>query len=126
MTELNTAEHVQALGQQAKQASALMAKASAATKNKALRHLAALLRENTEALASAVAAVGGAVRAEVRGTETDRAEKAAADAALPVRRSFERDSAGRISAYIEESGGVTKRTTILRDSSGQLAGTVTG
>jgi glutamate-5-semialdehyde dehydrogenase len=50
MTELNTAEHVRALGQQAKQASALMAKASAATKNKALRHLAALLRENTDAL----------------------------------------------------------------------------
>ena len=50
MTELNTAAHVQALGQQAKKASALMAKASAATKNKALRHLAALLRENTDAL----------------------------------------------------------------------------
>ena len=50
MTELNTAEHVQALGRQAKQASALMAKASAATKNKALRHLAALLRSNTDAL----------------------------------------------------------------------------
>ena len=50
MTELNTAEHVQALGQQAKVASALMAKATAATKNLALRHLAALLRENTEAL----------------------------------------------------------------------------
>ena len=50
MTELNTAEHVQALGQQAKVASALMAKATAATKNQALRHLAALLRENTEAL----------------------------------------------------------------------------
>jgi len=50
MTELNTAEHVQALGQQAKTASALMAKASAATKNQALRHLAALLRANTDAL----------------------------------------------------------------------------
>jgi glutamate-5-semialdehyde dehydrogenase len=50
MTELNTVEHVLALGQQAKKASALMAKASAATKNKALRHLAALLRENTDAL----------------------------------------------------------------------------
>ena len=50
MTDLNTAEHVQTLGQQAKKASALMAKASAAVKNKALRHLAALLRENTEAL----------------------------------------------------------------------------
>jgi glutamate-5-semialdehyde dehydrogenase len=50
MTELNTVEHVLALGQQAKKASALMAKASAATKNKALRYLAALLRENTDAL----------------------------------------------------------------------------
>ena len=50
MTDLNTAAHMQALGQQAKQASALMAKASAATKNKALRRLAALLRDNTDAL----------------------------------------------------------------------------
>ena len=50
MTELNTASHMQALGQQAKQASALMAKASAATKNAALRRLAALLRDNTDAL----------------------------------------------------------------------------
>ena len=50
MTELNTAEHVQALGHQAKVASAQMAKAPAAIKNQALRHLAALLRENTEAL----------------------------------------------------------------------------
>ena len=88
--------------------------------------LVAELRGNTEALSTAVAAVGGAVRAEVRGTEAKRADEAAAAAAQPVRRSFERDSAGRISAYIEESGGVTKRTTILRDASGQLAGTVTG
>ncbi len=50
MTELNTASHMQALGQQAKKASALMAKASAATKNAVLRRLAALLRENTDAL----------------------------------------------------------------------------
>ncbi len=50
MTDLNTAAHMQALGQQAKQASALMAKASAATKNKALRRLAALLSDNTDAL----------------------------------------------------------------------------
>ena len=50
MTEFHTAEHMQSLGQQAKAASALMARASAATKNKALRHLAALLRANTEAL----------------------------------------------------------------------------
>jgi glutamate-5-semialdehyde dehydrogenase len=50
MTDLNTAEHLQALGLQAKTASALMAKASAAVKNQALRRLAALLRDNTEAL----------------------------------------------------------------------------
>jgi glutamate-5-semialdehyde dehydrogenase len=50
MTELNTVEHMQALGQQAKQASAAMVRASAAAKNKALRHLAALLRENTQVL----------------------------------------------------------------------------
>ena len=50
MTDLNTVEHVQALGLQAKKASALMAKASAAVKNQALRRLATLLRDNTEAL----------------------------------------------------------------------------
>ena len=50
MTDLNTADHVQALGQQARKASALMAKASAAVKSKALRCLAQLLRDNTEAL----------------------------------------------------------------------------
>ena len=41
---------MQSLGQQAKVASALMAKASTASKNKALKRLAALLRENTDAL----------------------------------------------------------------------------
>jgi glutamate-5-semialdehyde dehydrogenase len=41
---------MQILGQQAKEASAAMAKASTATKNSALKRLAALLRENTEAL----------------------------------------------------------------------------
>jgi glutamate-5-semialdehyde dehydrogenase len=41
---------MQTLGQQAKVASALMAKASTASKNKALKRLAALLRENTAAL----------------------------------------------------------------------------
>ena len=41
---------MQTLGQQAKVASALMAKASTASKNKALKRLAALLRENTDAL----------------------------------------------------------------------------
>ena len=41
---------MQILGQQAKEASAAMAKASTATKNRALKRLAALLRDNTEAL----------------------------------------------------------------------------
>jgi glutamate-5-semialdehyde dehydrogenase len=41
---------MQTLGQQAKVASAAMAKASTATKNSALKRLAALLRDNTEAL----------------------------------------------------------------------------
>jgi glutamate-5-semialdehyde dehydrogenase len=50
MNALNVAEHMQALGLQAKTASAQMAKASAAVKNTALRKLAALLRENTDAL----------------------------------------------------------------------------
>ena len=50
MNALNTTEHMQALGLQAKQASALMAKASAAVKNHALRRLAALLRDNVDAL----------------------------------------------------------------------------
>ena len=50
MNALNTTEHMQALGLQAKQASAQMAKASAAVKNHALRRLAALLRENVDAL----------------------------------------------------------------------------
>jgi glutamate-5-semialdehyde dehydrogenase len=50
MTTLNVAEHMHALGAQAKAASAHMAKASAAVKNTALRKLAALLRENIDAL----------------------------------------------------------------------------
>ena len=50
MNALNTNEHMQALGLQAKKASALMAKASAAVKNHALRRLAALLRESVDAL----------------------------------------------------------------------------
>ena len=50
MNALHTTEHMQALGLQAKQASAQMAKASAAVKNHALRRLAALLRENADAL----------------------------------------------------------------------------
>jgi glutamate-5-semialdehyde dehydrogenase len=50
MNALNIAEYTLTLGLQAKQASALMARAPAATKNIALRHLAKLLRENTAAL----------------------------------------------------------------------------
>jgi glutamate-5-semialdehyde dehydrogenase len=50
MTTLNVADHMHALGRQAKTASAQMAKASAAVKNTALRKLAVLLRDNIEAL----------------------------------------------------------------------------
>jgi len=50
MNALNTTELMNTLGQQAKAASALMAKAGAATKVKALRALAALLRANVEPL----------------------------------------------------------------------------
>jgi glutamate-5-semialdehyde dehydrogenase len=50
MTTLNIDQHMQTLGAQAKAASAHMAKASAAAKNNALRQLAALLRENMDAL----------------------------------------------------------------------------
>ena len=50
MTTLNVADHMHALGAQAKTASAQMAKASAAVKNTALRKLAALLRDNIDAL----------------------------------------------------------------------------
>ncbi len=51
MTQSTTiTEYTQALGSQAKVASALMARASAATKVVALRSLARLLRENVEAL----------------------------------------------------------------------------
>ena len=50
MTIANVADYMQATGQQAKVASAHMAKASAALKNQALRTLAALLRANTDAL----------------------------------------------------------------------------
>ena len=51
MNAPHIAETLQRLGLQARQASALMAKANAATKNKALKRLAALLRENAGALA---------------------------------------------------------------------------
>ena len=49
-TELPTSQLMQTLGLQAKQASALVAKASSATKNKALLALARLLREHVEPL----------------------------------------------------------------------------
>jgi len=50
MNAFNITEYTQTLGVQAKTASARMAKADTATKNIALRRLAALLRENTDAL----------------------------------------------------------------------------
>ena len=50
MNALNVAEYTHSLGLQAKTASALMAKAPAAIKNKALKALARLLRENVAAL----------------------------------------------------------------------------
>jgi glutamate-5-semialdehyde dehydrogenase len=50
MTTLNVADHMRALGAQAKTASAQMAKAPAAVKNTALRKLATLLRDNIAAL----------------------------------------------------------------------------
>jgi glutamate-5-semialdehyde dehydrogenase len=50
MDALNITEYTQILGTQAKAASALMAKAQAATKNRALRLLADLLRHSTAAL----------------------------------------------------------------------------
>ena len=50
MNASNTTELINTLGAQAKQASALMAKASSATKQHALRLLAALLRANVEGL----------------------------------------------------------------------------
>ena len=53
MNAFNVSEHMQALGLQAKVASALMARANAATKNKALRALARRLREAGPALALA-------------------------------------------------------------------------
>jgi glutamate-5-semialdehyde dehydrogenase len=49
-SETSLADYTQTLGQQAKTASALMAKASTATKNEALRTLADLLRANVERL----------------------------------------------------------------------------
>ena len=50
MNATNITEYTHALGSQAKVVSALMARAQTATKNIALRKLAALLRENTQAL----------------------------------------------------------------------------
>jgi len=53
MNAFNVSEHIQTLGLQAKSASALMARADAATKNKALRALARRLREAGPELAVA-------------------------------------------------------------------------
>lgn len=53
MNAFNVSEHIQTLGLQAKAASALMARADAATKNKALRALARRLREAGPVLATA-------------------------------------------------------------------------
>ena len=50
MNMRNIAEYSQALGMQARAASSLMARATAATRGNALRRLAALLRANTQAL----------------------------------------------------------------------------
>ena len=50
MNVLNIAEYSQALGAQARSASTLMARASAATRSNALRRLAVLLRDNVHAL----------------------------------------------------------------------------
>jgi glutamate-5-semialdehyde dehydrogenase len=50
MNALNIAEYMQTVGLQARQASALMARADAATKARALRTLASLLRANVQAL----------------------------------------------------------------------------
>jgi glutamate-5-semialdehyde dehydrogenase len=50
MNALNIAEYTQTLGVQARQAAAAMARADAATKNLALRSLARLLRDSTQAL----------------------------------------------------------------------------
>ena len=53
MTALNLSEYVQTLGVQARMAAAAMARADAATKSRALRRLAQLLRTNMQALQSA-------------------------------------------------------------------------
>ena len=50
MNAINITDYTNTLGLQAKVASVLMARAQAATKNIALRHLARLLRENVQAL----------------------------------------------------------------------------
>ncbi len=50
MNALNVAEYMQTLGLHARQASAAMARSDAATRNRALRSLAALLRGNVQAL----------------------------------------------------------------------------
>ena len=53
MNALNIAEYMQSLGAQARTAAAAMARADAATRNRALRALAGLLRANADALGQA-------------------------------------------------------------------------
>ena len=53
MTALNISEYVQTLGLQARMAAVRMARADAATKNRALRRLAELLRADGKALQAA-------------------------------------------------------------------------
>jgi glutamate-5-semialdehyde dehydrogenase len=53
MNALNVAEYMQTLGLQARQGATAMARADAATRNKALRALAGLLRNNEQALRAA-------------------------------------------------------------------------
>ena len=52
LSALDVSQYVQTLGKQARLASAQMARADAAIKNKALRRLAQLLRSNVQALQS--------------------------------------------------------------------------
>ena len=52
MNALNVSEYMQTLGLQARQASARMARATAAEKSAVLRTLAKLLRSNVESLAA--------------------------------------------------------------------------
>ena len=73
MNALNIAEYVQSLGAQARTASAAMARADAATRNRALRVLAGLLRESAPALGQANALdIGRALAAGLSDPMVDR------------------------------------------------------